>query len=107
MTNFDERQKGFEAGFKHDQDLLFRIAARRNKLFGLWAAERLGLSASAAETYAQAVVAADLQAPGDEDVIEKVRFDLASRGVELTLAQLQTELMHAAEEARKQLVPGQ
>ena len=73
MKSFTEREKGFEAEFKRNQELLFQVTARRNRLFGLWAAVRLGLSAGEeAETYAKTVVAADFEAPGDADVIEKV-----------------------------------
>ncbi len=109
MNSFEERQKGFEAAFKRDQDLSFRITARRNKLFGLWAAERLGLSLSDAEAYAKTVVAADLEAPGDADVIAKVHSDLNARGVDCTEAELQSELMRFIDEARRQIVqaPGE
>jgi hypothetical protein len=104
MRSFSEREKGFEAEFKRDQELMFRITARRNRLFGLWAATRLGLSAGeAAEAYAKAVVAADLEAPGDADVIEKVRTDLDKRGIAVTEAELRAELARAAAEARRQL----
>ena len=66
MKIFEDRQKGFEAAFQRDQELMFRIGARRNRLFGLWAATRLGLTAGeAAEAYAKTVVAADFEEPGD------------------------------------------
>ena len=85
MKSFTEREKGFEAEFKHNQELLFRVTARRNRLFGLWAAVRLGLPAGEdAETYAKTVVAADFEAPGDADVIEKVQADLEENGVAVT-----------------------
>jgi hypothetical protein len=106
MKGLSEREKGFEAEFKRDQELKFRVTARRNRLFGLWAAERLGLSSGeAAEAYAKAVVAADLEAPGDADVIEKVRTDLEARGIAVTEAELRTELARAMAEARRQLAP--
>jgi hypothetical protein len=104
MTSFDERQKGFEAEFKRGQELSFHISARRNKLLGLWAAERLGLPAGeAAEAYAKTVVAADFKAPGEDDVVEKVRGDLAAKGVDITEAELRAALTHAAVQARRQL----
>src|SRR5690349_5175792 len=104
MKSFLEREKGFEAEFKHNQELLFRVTARRNRLFGLWAAGRMGLpDGQAAEDYAKLVVAADLQAPGDGDVIEKVRADLAEKGVALTEAELRAELTRVAAEARRQI----
>jgi hypothetical protein len=107
MRGFDERQKGFEAEFARHQDVAFRIIARRNRLFGLWAADRLGVPAGdAAEAYARTVVAADFQAPGDDDVIEKVRTDLAAKQIDISEATVRAELARAAMEARKQLTQG-
>ena len=68
MKSFTEREKGFEAEFKRNQELIFRVTARRNRLFGLWVAGRLGLPAEEANAYAMMVVEADLKAPGDSDV---------------------------------------
>ena len=83
---------------------MFRVTARRNRLFGLWVAVQLGLPAGEeAETYAKTVVAADFEAPGDADVIEKVRTDLEKKGVAVNEAELRAELAHAAAEARRQL----
>ena len=83
MKSFIEREKGFEAEFKRDQELAFRVTARRNRLFGLWAAGRLGLEAGEpAETYAQSVVAADLEGPGDNAVIETVVRDITEKELE-------------------------
>ena len=104
MKSFTDRQKGFEAEFKHKQEQSFRVTARRNRLFGLWAAERLGLPAGeAADAYAKEVVAADFQAPGDDDVIDKVRVDLEEKGVAVPEAELRSELERAAVEARRQI----
>jgi hypothetical protein len=104
MKSFSDREKGFEAEFKRNQELMFRVTARRNRLFGLWVAGRMGVpEGQAAEDYAKTVVAADLQAPGDADVIQKVRTDLAGKGVNLTEAELRTELTRAATEARRQI----
>jgi hypothetical protein len=104
MESFSDREKGFEARFKHDQDRAFRITARRNKLFGLWAATQLGLPAGeAAQAYAMTVVAADFETPGDDDVIRKVLADLADKGIAVTEAELRTELARAEAEARAQL----
>ena len=103
MKSFIEREKGFEAEFKQKQELAFRITARRNRLFGLWAAARLGLAAGeAAEAYAKSVVAADFEAPGDADVVAKVRADLAEKGLSLSEAELRAELGRADAEARRQ-----
>ena len=81
MTTFDKREEGFEKQFAHDQELRFKANARRNKLLGLWAAGKLGLSAAEAEAYAKQVVVADLEESGDDDVFRKVRHDLDAKGV--------------------------
>ena len=104
MRSFEDREKGFEAEFKHDQELAFRVTARRNRLFGLWAAQKLELPADQHEAYARTVVEADFQKPGDGDVIEKVRSDLAAKGITLTEQQLRTELGRHAVEAKRQLM---
>ena len=76
MTSFDERQKAYESRFAHDEELRFKAMAPRNKLLGLWAAERLGRTGPDAEAYAKEVVRSDFDEPGDEDVYRKVRADL-------------------------------
>ena len=81
MTSFEEREKGYEAKFKHDQEFQFKATARRNKLLGLWAAEKLGLSGGDADAYAKEVVIADFEEPGDEDVVRKVAGDLDGKSV--------------------------
>jgi hypothetical protein len=78
---FEKREKGFEWGFVHDQDLKFKATARRDKLLGLWAAEKLGLSGAEADAYADALVVADLEVPGDDDIFRKIRRDFAAKGV--------------------------
>ena len=103
MKSFTEREKGFEAEFKRNQEPLFRVTARRNRLFGLWAAVRLGLPGEEAETYAKTVVAADFEAPGDADIIKKVQTDFEEKSVAVTEAELRSELARAAAEARRQL----
>jgi hypothetical protein len=100
MNSLSDRAKGHEAEFKHREEMAFRVTARRNRLFGLWAANRQGLSGEAAEAYALLVIAADFEAPGDEDVIGKVRADLAGKASE---AEVRAELERAAVEARRQL----
>jgi hypothetical protein len=82
MTTFDKREEGFEKKFAHDEELRFKAGARRNKLLGLWAAEKLGLSGAEAEAYAKTVVAADFEEAGDEDVFRKVRKDFDANGVD-------------------------
>jgi hypothetical protein len=81
MTTFDKREEGFEQEFVHDEELRFKATARRNKLLGLWAAEKLGLTGSEAEAYANAVVMADLDETSDHDMFGKIRKDFDSKGV--------------------------
>jgi hypothetical protein len=81
MTTFEEREKGFERKFVHDEELKFKATARRNKLLGLWAAEKLGLAGDAAQSYAREVIKADLAEPGDEDVFRKLRTDFDAKGI--------------------------
>ncbi len=82
MTGFDDREKAFEDKFKHDQELQFRVTNRRNKLLGLWAAAQLGKAGEDADSYAKDVVMSDFQAPGDDDVIQKIMADFKAAGVD-------------------------
>ena len=82
MTNFEDREKGYERKFAHDEELKFRATARRNKLLGLWAAEQLGLGGDEAQAYAREVIKADLEIPGDDDVFRKIRRDFDAKGVQ-------------------------
>jgi hypothetical protein len=104
MSKFDEREKDFEARFKHDQELAFKVTARRNKLLGHWAASHLGLKGAAAESYANDVVAAGFNKPGGTDVIEKVAKDFAAKGVKLGAPAIVDELKRCADEAKKQIM---
>ncbi len=81
MATFDQRADGFEKKFAHDEELRFKAAARRNKLLGLWAAEKLGKTGPEADSYAGEVVAADFEEAGDEDVFRKIRKDFDAAGV--------------------------
>jgi hypothetical protein len=81
MTTFDKREEGFEKQFAHDEELKFKANARRNRLLGLWAAEKLGIAGADAATYAKAVVMADFEEPGDNDVFKKIRTDFDAKGV--------------------------
>ncbi len=82
MTTFDSRKEGFEKKFAHDEELRFKATARRNKLLGQWAAEKLGLTGDAAANYAKDVVAADFEEAGDDDVLRKVMGDFAAKNVD-------------------------
>jgi hypothetical protein len=81
MSNLDKREEGFEKKFALDEEQRFKAEARRNKLLGLWAAEKLGLTGDAATSYAREVVTADFEESGDHDVLRKVTKDLADKGV--------------------------
>ena len=98
-TTFDKREEGFEKKFAHDEELKFKATSRRNKLFGLWAAEKLGLSGADADAYAKEVVVADFEEQGDDDVFRKVRKDFDAKGVTETdehIRRVMTELMATA-----------
>jgi hypothetical protein len=99
MTTFDKREEAFETQFVHDEALKFKAEARRNKLLGLWAAEKLGLSGDAAADYSRAVVTAEIEAASDEGVVRKIMSDLAAKGVPISendLRSRMTELLAAA-----------
>jgi hypothetical protein len=81
MTTFDKREEGFEKKFAHDEELRFKASARRNKMLGLWAAEKLGLSGDEAAAYAKEVVMSDFEEAGDHDVFKKVRADFDAKNV--------------------------
>jgi hypothetical protein len=81
MTTFDKREEGFERQFAHDEELRFRATARRNRLLGLWAAEKLGKQGADADTYAKSVVMADFEEAGDHDVLRKILADFEAAGV--------------------------
>src|SRR5947208_121521 len=103
MTTFDKREKGFERKFAHDEELRFRATARRNKLLGLWAAERMGLSGDEAQSYAREVIKADLAEPGDEDVFRKLRSDFDANGVEQSDHQIRRVIGEMMVEAVRQI----
>ena len=104
MTTFDDRERAEEAKFARDEDILFRITARRNKLVGQWAAGLMKLTAEEAEGYARAVVQADFEEAGDEDVIRKVMSDLIAAGVDIDEAAVRQALADNLVEARRQLM---
>ena len=92
MTTFDKREEGFEKKFALDEEQKFKAEARRNKLLGLWAAEKLGLSGDAATAYSKEVVAADFEEAGDRDVQNKVVKDFAGKGVAITAQELRAKM---------------
>ncbi len=106
MTTFDDREQAFENKFAHDQEMAFRITARRNRLLGQWAAGMMKLTAEETDSYAKSVVQADFEEAGDEDVIRKLLGDLTSAGVEIDDAAIRAALEAKAVEARRQLMEG-
>jgi hypothetical protein len=106
MTTFDKREEGFEKKFAHDEELKFKASARRNKLLGLWAAEKLGITGPAAESYAKEVIAADFEEPGDKDVFHKIRNDFDTKKVAQTDQQIRKTMDDLMETAIAQIKSG-
>ncbi|PEQ14370.1 aldolase [Novosphingobium sp. PC22D] len=104
MTTFNDRDRGEEAKYAHDEEMMFRIQARRNRLLGEWAAGEMKLSPAEADAYAKAVVQADFEEAGDEDVIRKLLGDLTSAGVDIDEARVRSALEEKQVEARRQLM---
>ncbi|HUU24334.1 MAG TPA: DUF1476 domain-containing protein [Methyloceanibacter sp.] len=103
MTNFDDREKSFERKFALDAELQFKSTAKRNKLLGLWAAEKMGLSGDDAQAYAREVVKADLEEPGEEDVFRKIRADFDGKGVDQSDHQIRRAMADLLVEAVRQI----
>jgi hypothetical protein len=106
MTTFDKREEGFEKKFAHDEELRFKATARRNKLLGQWAAEKLGLAGADADTYAKTVVMADFEEAGDNDVFRKLRTDFDAKGVALSDHQIRRTMDELMEQAIAQIKAG-
>ena len=104
MTTFDDRERAFEAKFARDAELEFRVTARRNKLVGQWAAERMGLTLEEAEAYGKSVVQADFEESGDDDVIRKLFGDLTAAAIEIDDAEIRAALDAAEVDARRQIL---
>lgn len=104
MTTFDDREKAFEEKFAHDAEIAFRIAARRNRLVGLWAAEQMKLTPEEADAYSKSVVQADFEEAGDDDVVHKLLGDLTAAGVEITEHAVRRAIDEKAIDARRQLM---
>lgn len=98
MSQFDDRKNAYESKFAHDAELRFKVEARRNRLLGLWAAERMGKDGDEAAAYAREVVRADFQEAGDEDVYRKVAGDLGDRATEDEIRAKMRELMGQADQ---------
>ena len=104
MTSFQDRERAEEAKFAHDEEMQFRIHARRNRLLGQWAAELMGLSAAESESYAKSVVQADFEEAGDEDVVRKLLGDLIGAGVDTSEAEVRAAMEAKQVEARRALM---
>ncbi len=104
MTTFDDREKAFEAKYEHDQELQFKVNARRNKLLGLWAAGLMGKTGADAEAYGKEIVMADFEKPGDSDVMHKLMKDLAAAGKPMEEHTIRKESDRLADEAKKQVM---
>jgi hypothetical protein len=104
MTDFRDRERAEEAKYAMDQDTAFRVAARRNRLLGHWAAEQMGLTLEETEAYAKAVIQADFEEAGDEDVIRKVLGDLVAAGCDVDEATVRAALADKSVEAKRQLM---
>jgi hypothetical protein len=103
MPTFEDREKEFEARFKYDEELRFKITARRNRMAGIWAAGKMGLSGSAVEEYARSIVDAEF-AGGDPHVVEKLVADITAKGQTVTADQIRFELDHFAATAKQQVM---
>ena len=104
MTTFDDRERAFETKFAHDEEIKFRITARRNRLLGHWAARQMGLSEVEADSYAKDVVRSDFEEAGDHDVVRKVLGDLTAAGIDSDEASVQEALRNKEIEARRQII---
>jgi len=103
MTTFEERERAFENKFKHDQDLLFKIQVRRARLLGFWAAEQMKLEQAKAAAYAQALVAADFEEAGSDDIVRRVCADLEKQGIDISRHRVEKEAEHLFQIARDQI----
>lgn len=103
MPTFNDREKSFENKFAHDQEVQFKITARRNKLLGLWASEKLGFEGQTSEDYAKAVVVSDLEKAGDSDLVQKILEDFQKAGLTITEREIREEMNRLLGVARKQV----
>lgn len=104
MNSFKDRERAFEAKFAQDEELAFRITARRNRMLGEWAAGLMNLTKEETESYSKSVVQADFEESGDEDVIRKVLGDILSSGVDMDETRVREALSEKAAEARRQFM---
>ena len=104
MNKFDEREKGFEKKFIRDEELQFKVNARRNKYLGEWAALKLGKSGEEVETYIQEVLKSDFQEPGDEDVFKKIKYDFESASIKIQDSEIRNQMKITLDRAKKDFI---
>jgi hypothetical protein len=104
MTSFDERERAFESMYARDQEMQFKIHARRIRLLGLWAAKKMGLTEAEADAYAKEVIRSDFEEAGDDDVVRKLLGDLTSAGIEIDDITIRQTLEHKTVEARRHFI---
>ncbi|WP_288901474.1 DUF1476 domain-containing protein [uncultured Sneathiella sp.] len=106
MSGFDDRKKGQESKFAHDQEMEFKISVRRNKLLGAWAAELMGKTGEEAEVYTKEVIISDMEEKGDEDVFRKIRGDLDAQNIEMSDHRIRRQMEELMSVAREQILSG-
>ncbi|PPR18891.1 MAG: hypothetical protein CFH37_00204 [Alphaproteobacteria bacterium MarineAlpha9_Bin7] len=106
MAILGDRERDFEKRFQHDEELRFKANARRNKMLGLWAADKLGLSGAEAEAYAKEVVISDFEEPGDDDVLRKVSSDFEAKGIAIDAAKVRHEMERLMPIAKQEIMSG-
>ncbi len=104
MATFDDRAKQFETRYSHDEELRFKVQARRNRLFGEWAGAQWGLEGEDLKAYGLSVVQSDFTRPGDDDVLEKVLADLSQRGIATDARRLRNRMEELLQEAKTQIM---
>ena len=101
MSSFDDRKKAFEKKFVHDEEIQFKVNAKRNKYLGEWVAEKLGKKDQNKEIYVQEVIKSDFAEPGDEDVFRKIQKDLKESGIEILDQEIRDQMVSCLERAKK------
>jgi len=105
MTNaFQDREKGFESKWAHDEEMHFKVIIRRNKLLGLWAANEMGITGAEADEYAKAVAQVDFLEPGHEDVVRKIRHDFDAHKVDISDHVIRRQMEDLTKVAGEQLM---
>lgn len=103
MSQFEDRERAYEARFAHDEELRFKAVARRNRLLGRWAAERLGRTGDEVTAYEQEVIRSDFAEPGDEDVFRKIRADFDAAGLAVSDAEIRMKMRELLVTAAEQI----